>query len=114
MARIVLLQLAAAFVVALIAALVSGVAAGISALLGGLCCAVPNSLFALRLTMSAKKPGGANPMSFFIGEFIKIGSTIALMIAVVWLYRDLHWVAFIAGIVVILKSYFILLFRHKL
>lgn len=114
MARVVLLQLAAALVVALIAAMVSGVAAGISALLGGLCCAVPNSLFALRLTISAKKPGGANPMSFFIGEFIKIGSTIALMIAVVWLYRDLHWVAFIAGIVVILKSYFILLFRHKL
>ena len=114
MARVVLLQLVAALVVALIAAMVSGVAAGISALFGGLCCAVPNSLFALRLTMSAKKPGGANPMSFFIGEFIKIGSTIALMIAVVWLYRDLHWVAFIAGIVVILKSYFILLFRHKL
>lgn len=112
MARLVLLQLAAALVVALIAGLLAGFTAGISALFGGLCCAVPNSLFALRLNISAKKPGGANPMSFFIGEFIKIGSTIALMIAVVWLYHDLHWVAFIAGIVVILKSYFILLFRH--
>ncbi|MDO8652550.1 MAG: ATP synthase subunit I [Undibacterium sp.] len=112
MTRIVLLQLTAALVVALIASLVSGIPAGISALLGGLCCAIPNSLFALRLSTSAQKPGGANPMNFFIGEFIKIGSTIALMMAVVWLYRDLHWVAFIAGIVVILKSYFILLFRH--
>jgi ATP synthase protein I len=114
MTRIVLLQLAAALVVALIAGLVSGIAAGISALLGGLCCAIPNSLFALRLNMSVKKPGGVNPMSFFVGEFIKIGSTIALMMAVVWLYRDLNWVAFIAGIVVILKSYFILLFKYKL
>jgi len=51
-------------------------------------------------------------MNFFIGEFIKIGSTIALMIAVVSMYHDLNWVAFIAGIIVVLKSYFILLFRH--
>ncbi len=112
MARLILLQLAAAFVVALVAVLLSGLPAGISALLGGLSCAIPNALFAMRLHSSAKKPGGGNPMNFFIGEFIKIGSTIALMIAVVWLYHDLHWVAFIAGIVVILKSYFILLFRH--
>ncbi|MDO8179718.1 MAG: ATP synthase subunit I [Undibacterium sp.] len=114
MARMVLLQFAAALVVALVAVFVSGLSSGISALLGGLSCAIPNALFALRLNASAKKPGGGNPMNFFIGEFIKIGSTIALMMAVVWLYRDLHWVAFIAGIVVILKSYFILLFRHKL
>ena len=112
MARLVLLQLAAAFIVALIAALVGGFSSGLSALFGGLSCAIPNAFFALRLHFSVKKPGGANPMSFFIGEFIKIGSTVALMLAVVWLYRDLHWVAFIAGIVVILKSYFILLFRH--
>lgn len=112
MARMVLLQLAAVLLVALIAALIGGLPSGISALLGGLCCAIPNALFAARLYISVLKPGGANPVTFFIGEFVKIAATIALMIAVVSLYHDLHWVAFIAGIVVTLKSYFILLFRH--
>lgn len=57
MARIVLLQFVATLVVALVAALIAGTASGISALLGGLCCAVPNALFAARLYASAKKPG---------------------------------------------------------
>jgi ATP synthase protein I len=114
MARIVLLQMAAALITALIAAVIAGLPAGLSALCGGLCCALPNAFFAVRLYASTKKPGGAGPMSFFVGEFIKIAATIALMLAVVRLYHDLHWVAFIAGIVVVLKSYFILLFRYKL
>jgi ATP synthase protein I len=53
-----------------------------------------------------------NPMTFFIGELIKIALTIALLGAVVWLYRDLNWLALIAAFIVTLKSYIILLFRH--
>jgi ATP synthase protein I len=113
MAQIVLLQLAATVIVALVAALIGGTQAAISGLLGGLCCAVPNALFAVRLYFSARKPGGADPISFFIGEFVKIASTIALIGAVVWLYRDVHWLTFIVSIIVVLKSYFILLFRHR-
>jgi len=111
MARIVLVQFCATFVLAIIAAAMSGHAAGISALLGGLCCAFPNALFALRLYAGTQRPGGANPFTFFTGEFLKIFSTIALLAAVVWLYHDVHWLAFLAGFVVVLKSYFILLFR---
>ena len=51
-------------------------------------------------------------MTFFIGEFIKIALTIALLGAVVWLYRDLNLLALVAAFVVALKSYIILLFRH--
>ena len=51
-------------------------------------------------------------MSFFIGEFIKIALTVALLGAVAWLYHDLNWLALIAGFIVALKSYIILLFRH--
>lgn len=83
-----------------------------SALLGGLCCVVPNGLFALRLATSMRKPGGANPMTFIIGEFIKIALTIALLGAVALLYRDVNWLALIAAFIVALKSYIILLFRH--
>ncbi|HEX2530424.1 MAG TPA: ATP synthase subunit I [Burkholderiaceae bacterium] len=112
MLHVVLLQLATTVVTSLIAGLLGGVSALLSALLGGLCCVVPNGLFALRLFANAQKSGAANPMSFFIGEFIKIALTVALLGAVAWLYHDLNWLALIAGFVVALKSYIILLFRH--
>jgi ATP synthase protein I len=112
MFRIVLLQLATTVVVGVIAGLLGGVHALLSALLGGLCCVVPNGLFALRLFISAQRPGAANPMTFFIGEFVKIALTIALLGAVAWLYRDLNWLALIAAFIAALKSYIILLFRH--
>ncbi|MBB5199791.1 ATP synthase protein I [Glaciimonas immobilis] len=114
MLRIVLLQFIVTVVVAGVAALLGGMPGFISALLGGLCCAVPNGLFALRLFFSARKPGGANPISFFIGEFIKIATTVALLGAVVWLYHGVNWLAFVVSFIVVLKSYFILLFRRQL
>ena len=51
-------------------------------------------------------------MSFFIGEFIKIASTLAFLGATVWLYHDLNWLALLCGFIVALKSYIILLFRR--
>ncbi|MFC5473218.1 ATP synthase subunit I [Paraherbaspirillum soli] len=113
MLRIVLMQFVTTVVLASVAGLLAGISGFCSALLGGLCCAVPNGLFALRLYISARKPGGANPMSFFIGEFVKIATTIALIGAVVWLYRGVNWLAFIVSFIVVLKSYIILLFRHR-
>ena len=112
MLRVVLLQVMATIITGCIAGLLGGTHALISALLGGLCCVVPNGLFAWRLFIGAQKPGGANPMTFFIGELIKIALTVALLGAIVWLYRDLHWLALIAAFIVALKSYIILLFRH--
>ncbi len=112
MLRIIYLQLAASVIAALIAGLLGGMPALFSALLGGLCCVVPNGLFALRLFANAQKAEGANPLTFFIGEFVKIALTVALLGAAAWLYHDLNWPALIAGFVVALKSYLILLFRH--
>jgi len=112
MLRVVFLQFATTVIAGLIAGMLGGWHALVSALLGGLCCVVPNGLFALRLFISAQKPGDVNPMTFFIGEFIKIALTIALLGAVAWLYRDLNWLALIAAFIVALKSYIILLFRH--
>lgn len=112
MLRLVLIQLATTLFAALVAGLVAGPHAFISALLGGLCCVVPNSVFALRLYVGSKKPGTLSPMSFFFGEFTKIALTIALLAAVVVGYRDLNWLALLAAFIVALKSYIILLFRH--
>ncbi len=112
MLRVILLQLATTIVAGLVAGLLGGTPAMVSAVLGGLCCVVPNSLFALRLFADAQKPGGANPMSFVVGEFIKIALTVALLGAAAWLYHGLNWLALLAGFIVALKSYIILLFRH--
>jgi ATP synthase protein I len=112
MLRVVLLQLATTVIVGVIAGLLGGMPALLSALLGGLCCVVPNGLFALRLFVNSQKAGAANPMSFFIGEFIKIALTITLLGVIVWLYRDLNGLALIAAFIAALKSYILLLFRH--
>ncbi len=101
----------ATLVASLIAGMWSGVHAFLSLLIGGLSCVVPNSLFALRLYGDAKKRV-ASPVSFFLGEFIKIILTIAFLGVAAWLYHDLNWLALIVGIVVALKSYILLLFRH--
>ena len=113
MLRIILMQLVAMVVAACTAGLLGGVSALWSALLGGFCCVIPNSFFAWRLYTSARKPGGANPMTFFFGESIKIATTLALMGAVVWLYHGVNWLAFVLSFIVVLKSYLILLFRHR-
>jgi len=65
MLRLILIQLATTLVAAAIAAFIGGVHAFYSALFGGLCCVVPNGLFALRLYVSAKQPGTLSPMTFF-------------------------------------------------
>ena len=97
MLRLVLLQLLTTVLAGVVAGMLGGIHALVSALLGGLCCVVPNGLLALRLYSNARRTKAVNPMSFFIGEFIKIALTIALLGAVVWLYRDLNWLALIAA-----------------
>jgi ATP synthase protein I len=112
MLRIVSLQLMATVVAGVIAALLGGWSAMFSAVLGGLCCVVPNGIMAVRLFANTHRVGGASPATFFIWEFIKIALTLALLGATAWLYRDLNWLALLAGFIVALKSYIFLLFRH--
>jgi ATP synthase protein I len=104
--------LIATAVVGVLAALLGGWSAMFSAVLGGICCVVPNGIMAVRLFASAQKAGGANPATFFIWEFIKIALTVAFLGLTATLYHDLNWLALIAGFVVALKSYIFLLFRH--
>jgi ATP synthase protein I len=112
MLRLVSLQLIATAVVGVLAALLGGGPAAFSAVLGGICCVVPNAIMAVRLFAGTQKPGGANPATFFIWEFIKLALTVALLWLTVSLYHDLNWLALLAGFIVALKSYIFLLFRH--
>jgi ATP synthase protein I len=113
MLRLVSLQILATLVAGVIAGLLGGWSAMFSAVLGGMCCVVPNGIMAVRLTASSKKMGGANPVTFFIWEFAKIALTLALLFATVRVYHDLNWLALLCGFIVALKSYIILLFRHR-
>ena len=104
MFRAVILQIGATLVAAVIAGLVAGPHGAVSAALGGAACFLPNLLFALRLWVASKKPGGASPAAFFVGEFIKIAATVALLAMAAILYRDLQWLALLAGLIVALKA----------
>jgi ATP synthase protein I len=110
MFRIVGLQIVATLAVAILAWLMGGSLAALSALLGGAACVVPNALFALRLTMSARRAQGAGVAEFFVGEFIKIGSTVALLALIAWLWKDVVWLALIVAVIAALKGYLIALF----
>lgn len=114
MRQIIWLQCISTFVVAVIASFFGGLSAWWSTLLGGACCVLPNMLFAWRLYRVTQLPGGATPMTFFFGEFLKIVMTLALFGVVVALYHNLHWITFVIGFIVALKSYLILLFRNRL
>lgn len=109
MFRVIGLQVFATAIVAAAAWGIGGPAAAASALLGGAACFVPNGLFALRLAASARRPQGADAATFFVGEFVKVGSTVALLALVAWAWKDVVWPAMVAAIVVSLKSYLIAL-----
>ncbi|MGE4336746.1 MAG: ATP synthase subunit I, partial [Pigmentiphaga sp.] len=99
--RLVMVQLAAVVVVLLAAWGWLGAAAAVSALVGAGSYALPNVLFALRLMFSAVGVGKASPVTFFLGEFLKLGATAALLVLGASLVKGaLVWPALIAGLIV--------------
>lgn len=75
----------------------------VSAGLGGAAIVIPNLFFALSLWAAAKS-GRASVGRFFVGELIKVAATLALLVIVAGAYRDLHWLALLAGMFVALKA----------
>ncbi|MDR2239652.1 MAG: ATP synthase subunit I [Zoogloeaceae bacterium] len=113
MFRAVLLQVAVTLAVAIAAGLLAGKHGAISALLGGAAVVLPNALFALRLFAESRKPGGASPAAFFVGEFMKVAATVALLAMAASLYREMHWLALIAGLAAALKANLLALLSKK-
>lgn len=108
MVKAVLLQVTMTLIVGVVAALVGGADAALSAMLGGLACAIPSALFAVRLAIDVRRPGGATVSGFFIGEFAKLALTVLMLCAIATVYRDLNWLALIVGFIAALKSYFLM------
>jgi len=72
--------------------------------LGGAAAIIPNSLFALRLALHRGKPAESYPAVFFLGEFAKIGLTVALLAGIVRWQADIRWLPLVIGLIVALKA----------
>ncbi len=93
---------------------VGGKAAGLSALAGGVVYLLPNALFAFRLMLGLAGARSVSPVTFLLGEMIKLAVTAVLL----WLLSRyaqewLVWPAVLWGLVLTLKGYFLLLMFRK-
>ncbi|MDT6962191.1 MULTISPECIES: ATP synthase subunit I [unclassified Cupriavidus] len=79
---------------------------GWSAFFGGMACFVPSGFFALRLYMSRAQPSVGGLVA---GEAIKVFGTVALLVLVIVLYRELRWVPLLVTFLLALKTYWVAL-----
>ena len=113
--RVVLAQGMMAVVAVVVAWIVGGIAAAWSALAGAGAYFLPNALFALRLIMGLLSGSRASPITFFLGEMLKLALTVLLL----WMLSHyaqqwLVWPAVLWGLILTLKGYFLLLMFRKL
>ncbi len=104
MHKAVLLQLAATFVAAAVAGVLFGTRGFFSAAWGGLAYVLPSVFFAWRLWMASWRGENAKAITFLAGELVKLLSTISLLALATVLYKDLHWGAFLIGLVLAVKA----------
>lgn len=98
------LQVVAVAVLALVAGLGFGWSSAGYLVLGGMAAIIPNSLFALRLAFHRKQPAESYPVVFFVGEFVKIGVTVALIALIARSFPDANWLALLVGLIAALQA----------
>jgi ATP synthase protein I len=81
--------------------------------LGGAVAIIPNGLFALRLAIHRGKHPDSYPAVFFIGEFAKIGLTIALLVLVARSIESVQWLPMLIGMIVALKAPLFAMLLHR-
>lgn len=102
-------QLVVGVAVAFVAWAASGLqSTGWSALYGALAVVIPGALFArgMMREVSTTNPGAA-VAGFFLWEMVKIGLTVAMLVAAPRVVSDLSWLALLAGFVVTIKVYWL-------
>jgi len=109
--RIVLGQVAVGVLVAVLAWWISGQArVGWSAAYGALCVVVPAVVFARGVTRGGPAAGAGSAMTRLFGwELVKLVLCVAMMAAAPSLVKDLSWLALLASMVVVMKTYWIAL-----
>jgi ATP synthase protein I len=113
--RVVLAQVLVGLGVAALTWLLTGrVSAALSAAYGGLAVVVPAALFARGLRSKATLlNAGTAVFGFLLWELVKIGLTIAMLYAAVWLIKDLSWPAMMVGLVITMKVYWVVFAWRK-
>lgn len=71
---------------------------------GGLAAIIPNGLFALRLAANRGRTAESYPAVFFLGEFAKIGLTVALIALIARLFASLNWLPMLIGLIAALQA----------
>ena len=108
--RVVVAQCFVGLLVFVVAWWVSGQAAAVSAVYGALAVIIPAALFARGLTSRVSSSNaGAAVFGFFLWEMVKIGLTVALLVAAPRMVSDLSWPAMLVGLVVTMKVYWVAL-----
>jgi ATP synthase protein I len=108
--RVVVAQCFVGLLVSGVAWWVSGRLAAVSAAYGALAVIVPAALFARGLTSRVSSlNAGAAVFGFFLWEMVKIGLTVALLVAAPRMVSDLSWPAMLVGLVVTMKVYWLAL-----
>lgn len=113
MFKAILLQFIAAIVLAVGAGALVGTRGIVSVGLAAVAAIVPNLLFALRLRSMSNRPGASYPVNFFIGEFVKIAASIALLLIAIRVYPAMHWPSLLIGLAVILHAGFIAFWKKS-
>lgn len=113
MLKVVLLQIIATLVAALLSSYWLGVRGILSAVFGGMACVLPNFLFALRLQLPSSRTASSFAINFFIGEIFKIFATISFLLFVTKIYSELHWPSFLLGLVLASQAVFFAFWNAK-
>lgn len=112
MFRAIIFQIWAVVITAGLLGMFVGGHGAASAAVGGGACLLPNALFALRLAVAARRPGGPGVAGFFLGEFVKVAATIGILAVAAKVYPEMHWPSMLLGLVVTLQASFWLFGRN--
>lgn len=105
MGTVVALQWIVILCLAGIAWIWSGKNGAQSLFLGGAAVALPNAMLALWLTLRVRRAVTSGVVAMFTGELLKLGCTIALLVAIVVnLKSTVVWLAVIVGVIGALKA----------
>jgi len=104
MYKTVLLQLGATLLAVAVATVFWGMRGSVSALFGGVTYVLPSSFFAWRLSSALCRGGRASVAAFVAGELVKLASAVGLLVLTAVLYQDVHWGAFLMGLILALKA----------
>ena len=111
---VIVWQLVAGVVLAVLATLWAGKASGISAFYGSLAVVFPAALMVrgLQRQRAVAQPGAAM-LGFVIWESVKVVLTVALLLAAPKMVSPLNWLALVAGFVVTMKVYWVAAWLHS-